>query len=137
MTQIKKTNNSLTISRTFDVSRERVWRAITEPGEVERWFGPGSMAAEVHAFELEPGGAYSVSMLDDENRYDIDGEILEVVENERLAHTWEPGRVTVELRDVDGGCELVFTHEELPDRETTDGHASGWSSALDNLAEVL
>lgn len=134
---IETTDTSLRIRRTFDAPWERVFRAFTDPKEVESWFGPGAMSAEVHALESEPGGAYSVSTLDDENRYDVEGEFLEVVENEKLVHTWEPGCVTIELRDVDDGCEVVLTREGLTDQEVTDGHAPGWASALDNLAEVL
>lgn len=137
MTGIETSETGLTIRRTFDAPRDRVYRAFTEPEEVAQWFGPGATTGQVHALEPEPGGAYSVSMLDGETRYDVEGEFLEVVENERIVHTWEPGRVTIELRDVDDGCEVVFTHEGLPDRETADGHATGWASALDNLAAVL
>lgn len=137
MTDVETGESSLTIRRTFDATCERVFRAFTEPDQVAQWLGPGSMTGEVHALELEPGGAYSVSMSDEMNRYDVDGEVLEVVENERLVHTWEPGRVTIELRDVDEGCEVVFTHEGLPDADTADGHAAGWESALDNLSAVL
>lgn len=136
-TEIDSDETSLTIRRTFDAPRERVWRAFTEPDQVAQWLGPGSMAGEVHALELEPGGAYAVSMSGESNRYDVEGEVLEVVEHERLVHTWEPGRVTVELRDVDDGCEVVFTHDGLPDADVVDGHAAGWASALDNLAAVL
>ncbi len=137
MTEIETNETSLTIRRTFDASRERVFRAFTEPEEVEQWLGPGSMTGEVHALELESGGAYSVSMLGETNRYDVEGEVLEVVENERLVHTWEPGTVTVELHDSDEGCEVVFTHEGLPNADIADGHASGWESALDNFEAVL
>lgn len=137
MTEIETSGTKLTIRRTFDAPRDRVWRAFTEPDEVEQWFGPGSMTGRVRALEPEPGGTYSVSMLGDEHRYDVEGEFLEVVEGERLVHTWEPGRVTIELRDADEGCEVVLTHEGLPDREAADGHTAGWASALDNLAEVL
>jgi uncharacterized protein YndB with AHSA1/START domain len=138
MTDIETTDEtSLTIRRTFDAPRERVWKAFTEPDQVAQWLGPGSMTGDVHALELEPGGAYSVSMAGETNQYDVEGEVLEVVENERLVHTWEPGTVTVELRDADGGCAVVFTHEGLPNADIADGHAAGWASALDNLATVL
>lgn len=135
--EIETGENHLTIRRTFDAPRERVFRAFTEPEEVEKWLGPGSMTGEVHALELEPGGAYSVSMSGETNRYEVEGEILEVVENERLVHTWEPGRITIELREVDEGCEVVFTHEGLPNADIADRHAAGWESALDNLAAAL
>ena len=135
--EIETSETSTTIRRTFDASRERVFRAFTDPEDVEQWFGPGALRGQVHALEPEPGGAYSVSMIGDDVRFDIDGKFVEVVENERIVHTWEPGLVTIELRDVDDGCEVVLTHDGLPDTEVAEGHASGWASALDNLAEVL
>ena len=134
---IETTETSLTIRRTFDSPRERIFRAFTEPEEIEQWFGPGAMTAEVRVLELETDGVYSVSMLDEENRYEVEGRFVEVVENDRIVHTWEPGLVTIELLDVEDGTEVVLTHEGLPDGEIVDGHAAGWESALDNLAGVL
>lgn len=136
-TDVETTETSLTIRRTFDAPLARVWRAFTEPEEVEQWLGPGSMTGEVHALELEAGGAYSVSLSSEGNRYDVQGEINEVVENERLLHTWEPGRVSIELRDVEEGCEVVFTHEGLSNADIVEDHAAGWESALDNLEAAV
>ena len=136
-TDVETTETSLTIRRTFDAPLARVWQAFTEPEEVEQWLGPGSMTGEVHALELEAGGTYSVSLSGERNRYDVQGEIIEVVENERLLHTWEPGRVSIELRDVEEGCEVVFTHEGLPNADIVEDHAAGWESALDNLEAAV
>ncbi|AUV84233.1 hypothetical protein C2R22_22010 (plasmid) [Salinigranum rubrum] len=101
-----------------------------------KWYGGGVMDVEIHALEAEPGGSFSITMRDDE-AYDVEGEFLEVVENEQIVHTWYVGQVTVELADVAGGTEIVFTHDGLPDRATTDQHTEGWVAAIEALATAV
>lgn len=137
MNEIETTDTKLTIRRTVDAPRERVFEAFTDPEEMVQWYGGDVMDVEIHALEAEPGGSFSITMRDGENTYDIEGEFLEVVENERLVHTWYVGQITVELADGSGGTEIVFTHDGLPDRETTDQHTEGWTAAIDALVETL
>jgi uncharacterized protein YndB with AHSA1/START domain len=144
-TPIETTNTSLTVRRIFDAPRERVFRAFTDPEELAEWYAPGDMSAVVHDWEPAVDGTLSVSMLDADGSHDAEGTFLDVVENERLVHTWtwthlpDPiaGRITVEFHDVDGGTEVVLTHEGHPDSETVEEHAGGWASVLENLAGVL
>lgn len=137
--EIETTDTTLTLRRTFDASRERVWRAFTDPEELEQWFVPEGMTAEVRGHELEPGGAMSITWTDGENRIDNEGTYVEVVENERLvsAEETEAGelRLTYEFRDAEDGTEVVIT-QEFPGR-VPDGAAEGWTGMLENLAEVL
>lgn len=131
--------NELTMRRTFDAPKTRVYRAFTDPDELEQWFVPEGMTAEVHALEPESGGAFSVSWTDGETTMDNEGTYVEVVENERLVAVEElPGgdlRLTYEFRDVDDGTEVVVT-QEFPG-PVPDGAAEGWASILDTLEEVL
>ena len=136
-TAVGTTETSLTIRRTINASRQRVWAALTDPEEMKRWYGADLMDVHIHAFEAESGGTFSITMDDGENRYDIDGTILEVVEHERLAHSWYVGRVRFELDDVGEGCEIVLIHEDLPDRETVEQHEIGWVAAIEALAATL
>ena len=131
---IDSSEGDVTIRRTIDAPREHVWDALTDPEEMKRWYGADLMEVQIHTFEAEPGGSFSVTMDDGENRYDIDGRIVDVVEYERLVHTWYVGRVTFELDDVDDRTAIVLTHEDLPDRETADQHETGWVAALEALA---
>ncbi|ELZ05272.1 SRPBCC family protein [Natrialba asiatica] len=138
-TEIETTDATLTLRRTFDASRERVWQAFTDPEELEQWFVPDGMTAAVHAQELESGGDMSISWTDGENRIDNEGTYVEVVEHERLVtgEETEAGelRVIYEFQDVQDGTEVVVT-QEFPG-EVPDGAAEGWAGMLENLAALL
>ena len=83
---------------------EQVWEALTEPSEVEGWFG-----ATVR-WELEPGGSVAVDGADGARR----GKVEEVVPGHRLRFRWWPSEdasnasaVTYELTATPGGTHLV------------------------------
>ena len=138
-TEIETTDTTLTLRRTFDASRERVWKAFTNPDELEQWFVPDGMEAEVHALDAEPGGEMSVSWISEEHQLDNEGTYEEVVENERIVTVEETpqgvNRVTYEFHDVDDGTEVAIT-QEFPG-PVPDGTAEGWAGMLENLAELL
>lgn len=147
-TEIEITDTTLTLRRTFDASRERVWRAFTDPDELEEWYAPGDVTTKVHTLEPEPDGVLSFSFVDGDDRTDIEGMFEEVVENERIVHTWrypgeEESRVIYEFRDVDDGTEVVLVHERIGPyrdrsaRENVDGYVEGWTSALEKLDVAL
>ena len=144
-TTIERSETSLTIRRTFDATPERLFRAFTDPEELAKWYAPGEMTAEIHDWEPEPGGALSISMLDEDGSHDAEGSFTEVVENKRLVHTWtwthvdDPveTRITIEFVPVGDGTEVIMTHEGHPDAKTTEENAGGWSGVFDNLASVL
>jgi uncharacterized protein YndB with AHSA1/START domain len=138
-TEIETSETSLTIRRTFDATRERVWKAFTDPAELEQWFVPNGMTADVHTLEPESGGAFAVSWTDGENRIENEGTYVEVVEHERLVAVEDTAegelRLTYDFQDVDGGTELVLT-QDFPG-PVPDGVVAGWTAMLDTLAEVL
>ena len=129
----------LTIRQTFDAPRERVWRAFTDPDEIEQWFVPEGMEAEVHALDPVPGGEMSVSWTSEEHGMDSEGTFEEVVEHERLVTVEETpqgvNRLTYGFHDADGGTEVVLT-QEFPG-PVPDGVDEGWAAILGNLEEVL
>lgn len=49
---------TITVSRTYDAPRERVFRAYTEPEHLARWWGPEGWQIETIAHELAPGGVW-------------------------------------------------------------------------------
>ena len=49
-------------SRVIDAPRDRVFRAIAEPGRLARWWGPDGFTSTFETFELRPGGAWRFVM---------------------------------------------------------------------------
>ncbi len=47
----------LTVTRTFDVPVEQVWRAWTESEYVKQWWGPAGFTAPIAAMDVREGGA--------------------------------------------------------------------------------
>ena len=138
---------SLSLTRSYPVAPEKVWRAWTDPQAVRKWFGPGAnepvSAAELDVrvggrFRIVFGGA-------DGNAHTCAGVYKEVVPNRKLVFTWTwpnstPEReslVTITFRAVPNGTELVFRHEQFFDEKVRDDHQRGWSGALDKLERFL
>jgi uncharacterized protein YndB with AHSA1/START domain len=111
--------------RRFEASRERIWRALTEPAELAGWLAP----AEI---DLRIGGSVVLKFDDAEER----GTITELREPELLAYTWNEGKtdslVRFELERDNGGTRLTLRHTfdrvvELP------SFGGGWHHHLELL----
>lgn len=127
----------LHIERRLPHPRERVWRAITEPEQLSRWypfavteldlrlggrirFGAGAgTTIEAIVTELDPPGLFAFS------------------ENEPVRMIRESDDlVRFELRPLGRKCLLVFTHI-FDDRYAAASYASGWHLCLDALEAVV
>jgi uncharacterized protein YndB with AHSA1/START domain len=110
---------------------DRVWRAITDPGEIEAWLA----RAEV---DLKPEGRIHFEWLNtDENgkRYEgaeMTGTITRLEPPNLIEYdSDEHGRLTWELEPVAGETVLTFTCVvDVPDEEAFD-NLSGWHVHLD------
>jgi uncharacterized protein YndB with AHSA1/START domain len=47
-----------TTSRVFDAPRELVWKALTEPERLKRWWGPKGFTVKSAEVDLRPGGSF-------------------------------------------------------------------------------
>ncbi|WP_227378495.1 SRPBCC family protein [Haladaptatus halobius] len=130
---IETSEISLTIRRTFDAPRERVFRAFVDPDDLEAWQSIGDLPIEIHTIDAESGVSLSVSHFSGDDRFDFEGELLEVVGNERLTYTLrgvdEPydgveSHISVEFRNVDEGTEIVVTQEQVNPEMGSDLKAS-------------
>ncbi len=54
-------DRELVVTRVLDAPRELVWKALTEPDRLERWWGPKGFTSKVHKLELRPGGIFLYS----------------------------------------------------------------------------
>ena len=114
-----------------------VWAALTEPGELAAWLGPGSV-------EPREGGAVSIRTgpADRPGRHGtIAGRVLAWDPPRLLEHEWvQPGLgvsvVRYELEPDGAETVLRFTHRRSMTPGATGGRA-GWHAYLDRLAAHL
>jgi uncharacterized protein YndB with AHSA1/START domain len=109
---------ALRFERRLEYPVERVWRAVTEPAELERWF-----VAPVQ-WKPEAGEVFE-SM---EQR----GEITELEPPRLIAWSWGGELFRFELSPDGDGCRLVFVHV-FDDRTLGADHAAGWEVHFDRL----
>lgn len=134
-------------SRRLKAPRERVFRALTEPGQLVRWWGPKGFTVPEHAMDVRVGGAWRTVMRSPEgNEHIVSGVYREITPPARLVFTWawetdgprgHETVVTIELRDAAGETDLELVQEIFESGNARDLHGQGWSSALDCLAEAL
>jgi uncharacterized protein YndB with AHSA1/START domain len=110
---------ALRLERRLPYPMERVWRAVTEPAELERWF-----VAEV-PWTPELGEVFEAG--------GESGRITALDPPRRLAWTWGVERYSFELTPDGDGCVLAFTHVFNPDLGPGWQHAAGWDTYFDRL----
>jgi len=142
---------TITISRAFDAPRERVWRALTEPALITRWWGggPGRPTTHVDQHDFRPGGAWRfVERGEDGHEDAFRGEFREIEPRQRVVQTFEyepwAGHIIVEtmtLSEDDGGTLLTvvdqFSNLEDLDGMVQSGMEGGAAKSYRQLAELL
>jgi uncharacterized protein YndB with AHSA1/START domain len=113
---------------------ERVWRAISEPAELERW-----LAYHVE-FEPRVGGKF-VLHLGGPNNDEVPspGEVT-VFDPPRVLEATggdEGGLLRWELKPDAGGCHLTFTHTLMPGQRPQNSVLAGWHFLHDQLPVAL
>jgi uncharacterized protein YndB with AHSA1/START domain len=139
-------DQEVVITRTFDASREAVFRAWTDPDAVAAWFGPGHLDTprERVRIDLRVGGRYELTMVqpDGGREFPIGYEIVELREPELLVLRSDPipgmheaVTVRVELHEHGAQTHMTLTDGPYP---AGGGHAeAGWLAAFDKLAAFV
>lgn len=149
MVEASETQNSLTIRRTINASRQKVFDAWTQPEHLTNWWRANpNWSTEIAEVDLRVGGKYRLGMRDPEQTgpFVCRGEFVEVHSPEKLIYTWAwepPGMdvgetlVTVEFIEKGNLTELVLTHERFPNADAASKHNEGWSGCLNNFVELV
>jgi uncharacterized protein YndB with AHSA1/START domain len=109
---------ALRFERRLDHPVERVWRAVTEPDELERWF--------VATVEWTPAPGERFESMEQT------GEVTELDAPRLIAWEWGGEQFRFELHPDGNGCLLVFTHV-FDDRALGAQHGAGWEVYLGRL----
>jgi uncharacterized protein YndB with AHSA1/START domain len=137
---------SLSITRHYKASPEKVWRAWTDLEAMKLWWKPdNSYSPVVTEADVRVGGRFHIRMISPGGKeHDVSGVYLEVIPNRKLVFTWvgketsqRETLVTVTLRRSGSGTELELKHERFFDPEDRDSHQEGWSGCLTVLEHFL
>jgi uncharacterized protein YndB with AHSA1/START domain len=144
------TTHSLRIERLIAASPERMFAYWTEPELLAKWLAPGEMTCIGSDVDLQPGGAYFVTMREPNGRtVTARGIYLEIEPPRRLVFTWgsddsdcstgkahDETEVEILLTAAPGGTKLVLTHTKFSTVESRDRHNMGWGMCIDKLERV-
>ncbi|MEV2215039.1 SRPBCC domain-containing protein [Streptomyces sp. NPDC050997] len=138
----------LHLQRVLPAPRPVVFRALTEPQELAKWWGPDGFTTPRVESDLRPGGGYRIAMQPPEGAlFYLVGEFLEVDPPERLSYTfrWEDPDpddretvVTLSLQDIGGAsAELVCDQGDFATEPRQALHEEGWTQGLNKLEELM
>ena len=146
----------LTLQRVIRAPRAVVWRAWTEPSQLEQWWVPAPAVARVDRLEAQPGGAFVTRISEDGVEFGphMDASFLLVDDGERLVFTnavdsrWRPTRpdpiamvAEIVLRDHPDGTDyrVVVRHGDPAARARHEelGFFDGWGSVTGQLTAFV
>ncbi|MGW2620509.1 SRPBCC family protein [Streptomyces sp. NPDC001500] len=138
----------LHLRRVLPAAPRAVFRALTDPAELARWWGPDGFTIPDARGDPEPGGTYRITMRPPEGPvFHLAGEYLAVDPPRLLRCTfrWEEPDpedretvVTLTLRDRTGdSTQLDLTQEGFATERRRALHEEGWREALGKLAALL
>ena len=137
-------DDKLCVNKWIRAERDAVYAAWTEPEIMRRWFCPRDLELVSAEADVRVGGQFRVVMSNGSQTFTVHGAYREVVPGQRLvfSHQWQEHDasstlVTVEFSDRDGGTLVSLTHQGFRDRQSIEGHRSGWQSTFDNLVLYL
>jgi len=142
-------DTELLITREFNAPRDLVFRAMTDPVLLARWWGPRQYRTVVDTMDARPGGKWRMRNIGaDGVEHAFRGEFRELVPSERIVWTFEyeplPGHISVEtmiLTERDGRTLLtvrdVFSSKEDLEGMVNNGMESGARESYERLDEVL
>jgi uncharacterized protein YndB with AHSA1/START domain len=119
----------LRFTRTLPHPRDKVWRAITEPEQLAKWFPTTIEGGRITGAALHysfPGGQAPP----------MEGEMLAFEPESLMELRWGPDVLRMELRSVPEGTEFRLLHT-LEQRGKAARDAAGWHVCLDALEAAL
>jgi uncharacterized protein YndB with AHSA1/START domain len=137
----------LRLKRILPAPRAAVYRALSDPGELAKWWGPRGFTAPSVEFDPRVGGNYLIAMQPpDGDLFHLSGEFREVDPPARLAYTfrWDPPDpddlemvVTLSLQDRGERTEVLLIQAEFATDERLALHEEGWIDSFGRLEKVL
>ena len=137
-------DREIRIERIFNASRDRVWRAYTEPELIAQWWGRGNKLV-IERLEVERGGHWRFVEHGNDGIHGFEGRFREVTPPERIVMTFEwdgmPGYVIVQtatFEDLGDGRSKIISTSLFYTTEERDGFLnSGMEGGLNQSYAAL
>ena len=142
-------DRAIVITRTFDAPRDVVFKLMTDPTLIPKWWGPRGYTTIVDQMEVKPGGVWRyIHRLPNGEETAFHGVYQEVAPPARLAYTfvWEgmPDQEvleTVTFEEADGKTYVtdtaLYPSADVRAVVIQSGMAQGAQETMDRLAELL
>lgn len=131
----------------LDAPRERVFRALSEPTALARWWGPAGFTTPEIALDVRVGGSYRFGMQPpDGDLFHLAGEFVEIEPPSRLVYTfrWEEPdpddretSVELSLDEVGDATALTLRQGEFATEARLELHRNGWTDGFTKLRELM
>jgi uncharacterized protein YndB with AHSA1/START domain len=132
---------------------ERVFKALTDARELQRWFGSAECPLKFWKFDARVGGRYSYEtekgsvVVNGVSEFKCHGEILEFDPPRLLVYTWtgnwhdDTSKLTVvrwELTPKSGGTHVRVTHSGLNAMPVArEDYSGGWAGVVEMLKKFV
>lgn len=121
---------TLVFTRDLRHPPEKVWAALTEPGQLAAW------APYTADRSLSEAGDATITLIDGENSQDMAAEVVRAEPPTLLGHTLGTDLLRWELAATDTGARLTLRHT-VGDRDWIPKVAAGWHLCLDVAEKLL
>lgn len=148
---VRRDEQKVVMERIFDAPPELVWKTITDPDLIPKWWGPEEYLTVVELMDLKVGGRWRFINRDTEgNEFAFSGVYTEIDPPNRLVQTFNfepigPGHETTETLTLeptaDGRTRMTMssaykTLEDL-DGQVESGMEGGARETWERLARLL
>ncbi|MGQ0750193.1 MAG: SRPBCC family protein [Betaproteobacteria bacterium] len=139
--------STIRLHRVLRAPPERVYRSFLDAEAMVKWLPPHGFTGKVHQLDAKVGGTHRMSFTNftTEKSHSFGGRYLELTPNERIRYTDkfdDPNlpdemQVSVTLRKVSCGTELMIVQEGVPDVIPAEACYLGWQESLGQLANLV
>lgn len=141
------TKGTILASVEIAAAPERVFRALTSPEEIVRWWGSEELYKTTRwTSDFKVGGAWRAEGKGSDGApFAVVGKYLEIDPPRKIVQTWQPDfddnqitTLTYLLEAIDTGTRVTLRHEGFGDRvQSCRGHAIGWERVFDWLSAFV
>ena len=147
---VKKDALQIILERVYDAPRELIWKIISDPQMIPKWWGPAQFETTVDKMDFRVGGQWRFIHKGGGQEHPFHGVYQEIIHNEKVVDTFNyepigPGHEMVEtmvLEDIGNHQTRMTTtslYQNIQDLEgmVNSGMESGATETWERLATIV